>query len=76
MLFGGSKCLYMVGSTISGMALDTSDVDMCIVSRTSSTLEERTEAFAILNELRIYLQKNCRKIFSYIQLRIMIPCYR
>lgn len=62
MLFGGQKCLHMVGSTISGFALDTSDVDMCIVSRINSTLQEpRTEAFVVLNELRIYLLKNCRK---------------
>lgn len=52
----------MVGSTISGFALDTSDVDMCIVSRLNTTIQEpRFEAFVVLNELRIYLQKNCRK---------------
>lgn len=56
----------MVGSTISGFALDSSDVDMCIVSRTVTNLPEpRYEAFTILNELRLHLQQHCRKLSFY-----------
>lgn len=53
----------MVGSTVSGFALDTSDADMCIVARKTTTIPEpRSEAFLVLNELRICLQDHCRKL--------------
>lgn len=53
--------LYLVGSTVSGFALNTSDVDMCLVSRLSTTLDPRNEAVHHLDKLRSYLQENCRK---------------
>lgn len=53
--------LYLVGSTVSGFALDSSDVDMCLVSRLSTNLDQRAEAVQHLNQLRAYLQENCRK---------------
>lgn len=53
--------LYLVGSTVSGFALDTSDVDMCLVSRLSTNMDHRAEAVQHLNQLRAHLQDNCRK---------------
>uniref|UniRef100_T1H0K5 Poly(A) RNA polymerase mitochondrial-like central palm domain-containing protein n=1 Tax=Megaselia scalaris TaxID=36166 RepID=T1H0K5_MEGSC len=44
--------LYLVGSTISGFGADTSDVDMCLVSRTVSNIEPRVEALFNLTLLR------------------------
>ncbi|XP_067642222.1 poly(A) RNA polymerase gld-2 homolog B-like isoform X2 [Eurosta solidaginis] len=50
--------LYLVGSTISGFGADTSDVDMCLVSRSASTVEPRMEALINLTVLRDYLCKS------------------
>lgn len=51
--------LYLVGSTISGFGLDTSDVDMCLVSKGSyhldSRVDARSEAIMTLNDLKTYL---------------------
>lgn len=47
--------LFLVGSTVSGFALDTSDVDMCLVSRLSTTMDPRVEAVYHLDTLRNHL---------------------
>lgn len=61
----------MVGSTISGFALDSSDVDMCIVSRLGTKIPEpRYEAFQVLNDLQTHLQQNCRKLSFMHSIRI------
>ncbi|XP_055326972.1 poly(A) RNA polymerase gld-2 homolog B-like isoform X2 [Sitodiplosis mosellana] len=52
--------LYLVGSTVSGFALDSSDVDMCLVSRLSTNLDHRAEAFLHLDKLRAHLQEHCQ----------------
>lgn len=55
--------LYLVGSTVSGFALDTSDVDMCLVSRRCTALEPRQEALAHLLKLVEILRESCRFFF-------------
>lgn len=49
--------IYLVGSTISGFGLDTSDVDMCLVSRCITSLDSRSEAVMHLSRLGEYLQQ-------------------
>lgn len=44
----------MVGSTISGFGADSSDVDMCLVSK-ESQVEQREEALITLNDLKGYI---------------------
>lgn len=45
----------MVGSTISGFGADSSDVDMCLVSRGPYPMEQREEALLTLNDLKNYI---------------------
>jgi predicted nucleotidyltransferase len=62
--------LFLVGSTISGFSLDTSDIDMCLVYKGDQQLhdpknevgyEARYEALKTLNELKEYLMKTRSK---------------
>lgn len=57
--------LYLVGSTVSGFALDSSDVDMCLVSNLNTNLDHRSEAVVHLNKLRAHLQEHCRKWINF-----------
>lgn len=52
-----SYSAHMVGSTISGFGLDTSDVDVCLVANIStfSNMDSRSEALLHLSELREHL---------------------
>lgn len=52
--------IYLVGSTISGFGLDTSDVDMCLVSHCFTNLDSRSEAVIHLSRLGEYLQQLCK----------------
>ena len=45
----------MVGSTISGFGSDSSDVDMCLVTRLPPEFDQRTEALMHLNHLQQHL---------------------
>lgn len=45
-----------MGSTISGFGADTSDVDMCLVSRTNTGMDARMESVLNLNRLKDYLE--------------------
>jgi hypothetical protein len=49
--------LHLVGSTISGFGVDSSDVDICLYmkSKPSQYLDPRAEAVATLNEIRNFL---------------------
>lgn len=49
--------LHLVGSTITGFGVDSSDVDICLCmkSKPSQYLEPRAEAVATLNEIRNFL---------------------
>jgi poly(A) RNA polymerase GLD2 len=47
--------LFLVGSTISGFGLETSDIDMCLVLKTAPHPDPRSEAMATLSELKNYL---------------------
>lgn len=51
--------LFLVGSTISSFGADSSDIDMCLVSKGSyhsnSPTDQRVEAIVTLNELQNYL---------------------
>ncbi|XP_055909668.1 putative uncharacterized protein DDB_G0289263 [Eupeodes corollae] len=49
--------LYLVGSTMSGFGADTSDIDMCLVSRAMSNIDPRMEALFNLTLLRDCLIK-------------------
>lgn len=53
--------LYLVGSTLSGFGADTSDIDMCLVSRISSQMDPRMEALVNLNDLKSFLSKTTGK---------------
>lgn len=63
--------LYLVGSTVSGFALDTSDVDMCLVSRLSTNMDHRAEAVLHLDKLRAHLQEHCRKLHFHWQAKLL-----
>lgn len=56
--------LYLVGSTISGFGADTSDVDMCLVSRTASHVDPRAEALFNLTLLRDCLSSLSKYLHS------------
>lgn len=60
--------LYLVGSTISGFGADTSDVDMCLVSRTVTNIDPRVEALFNLTLLRDCLSSlgECLAFFVYV----------
>lgn len=47
--------LFLVGSTMTGFGLDSSDIDMCLVLKTASNLEPRAEAMVTLSALKNYL---------------------
>ncbi|XP_036345463.1 poly(A) RNA polymerase gld-2 homolog A-like [Rhagoletis pomonella] len=69
--------LYLVGSTISGFGADTSDVDMCLVSRSSSSVEPRMEALFNLTVLRDYLSKSAEfENFNLIEAKVPILRFR
>lgn len=65
--------LYLVGSTISGFGLDTSDVDMCLVSKGSyhldSRVDARSEAIMTLNDLKNYLLETMSMEWVFIKRR-------
>ncbi|XP_011191026.1 poly(A) RNA polymerase gld-2 homolog B [Zeugodacus cucurbitae] len=69
--------LYLVGSTISGFGADTSDVDMCLVSRSTSNVEPRMEALFNLTVLRDYLSKSAEfENFNLIEAKVPILRFR
>ncbi|XP_053948280.1 poly(A) RNA polymerase gld-2 homolog B isoform X1 [Anastrepha ludens] len=69
--------LYLVGSTISGFGADTSDVDMCLVSRSASSVEPRIEALYNLTVLRDYLSKSAEfENFNLIEAKVPILRFR
>lgn len=53
--------LYLVGSTISGFGLDTSDVDMCLVARSNFNIDPRSEALIHLSSLKTHLERTSGK---------------
>lgn len=59
--------LFLVGSTISGFGADSSDIDMCLVSKdksyhSSSPAEQRGDAMMALNDLKNYLIMSMSKM--------------
>lgn len=54
--------LYLVGSTISGFGSDSSDVDMCLVSRFITDMEPRSEAVMHLTHLKEHLENTTGNI--------------
>lgn len=56
--------LFVVGSTMSGFGTNTSDVDMCLLVR-STFVDQRCEAINFLEQIQRAL-KNCGKEFIYI----------
>lgn len=67
--------LYMVGSTISGFGSDTSDVDMCLVSRFITEYDPRLEAMMHLKHLQEHLASS--KIFdSFNLIQAKVPILR
>lgn len=57
--------LFLVGSTMTGFGLETSDIDMCLVLKSASSVEPRAEAMVTLSALKNYLidvrSKSCNK---------------
>lgn len=66
--------LYLVGSTISGFGSDTSDVDMCLVSRLITGFDPRLEAMMHLKHLQDHLTNTSGifDTFNLIQARVPI----
>lgn len=69
-----------MGSTISGFGSDTSDVDMCLVSKgnhSDSRFDARTEAMVTLNNLKNFLNSSMSEfyrnslILKFIQLKLV-----
>lgn len=71
--------LYLVGSTISGFAADSSDVDMCLVYRCNTVpYDMRGEALCQLGQLKNYFMNigTCFEEFSVIQAKVPILRFR
>ncbi|XP_059224181.1 poly(A) RNA polymerase gld-2 homolog B [Stomoxys calcitrans] len=69
--------LYLVGSTISGFGSDTSDVDMCLVSRSASNIDPRMEALFNLTVLKDCLSKSGEfEYFNLIEAKVPILRFR
>lgn len=68
--------LYLVGSTISGFGLDTSDVDMCLVSRCFTNLDSRSEAMMHLSLLRDHLQTTSGIFDHFNLIQAKVPILR
>lgn len=71
--------LYLVGSTISGFASDSSDVDMCLVCRTNTiAYDMRGEALFQLGQLKNYFMNidTYFEEFSVIQAKVPILRFR
>ncbi|KAM7346995.1 uncharacterized protein ACRADG_006689 isoform 2-T4 [Cochliomyia hominivorax] len=69
--------LYLVGSTISGFGSDSSDVDMCLVSRSASSIDARMEALFNLTVLRDCLSKSGEfENFNLIEAKVPILRFR
>lgn len=71
--------LYLVGSTISGFASDSSDVDMCLVLRTNTVpFDMRGEALFQLGQLKNYFMNISTYFeeFSVIQAKVPILRFR
>nr|XP_029727033.1 poly(A) RNA polymerase gld-2 homolog B [Aedes albopictus]XP_029727043.1 poly(A) RNA polymerase gld-2 homolog B [Aedes albopictus] len=71
--------LYMVGSSISGFASDSSDVDMCLVCRSNTVpFDMRGEALFQLGQLKNYFLNICTMFeeFSVIQAKVPILRFR
>uniref|UniRef100_A0A1B0GL72 Uncharacterized protein n=2 Tax=Lutzomyia longipalpis TaxID=7200 RepID=A0A1B0GL72_LUTLO len=69
--------LYLVGSTMTGFGADTSDVDMCLVSKYRTELEPRTEAIVNLMELQNFLALNKKfEMFHLIEAKVPILRFR
>lgn len=64
--------LYLVGSTISGFALNTSDVDMCLVLRGGQTnVDARTEALAHLEMFKDHFAGKFSTLIMFTKLNIL-----
>ncbi|KAL9882315.1 uncharacterized protein ACN427_010194 isoform 2-T7 [Glossina fuscipes fuscipes] len=69
--------LYLVGSTISGFGSDSSDVDMCLVSRSASSIDPRMESLFNLTVLRDCLSKSGEfENFNLIEAKVPILRFR
>ncbi|XP_058824451.1 poly(A) RNA polymerase gld-2 homolog B-like isoform X2 [Topomyia yanbarensis] len=71
--------LYLVGSTISGFACDSSDVDMCLVCRSNTVpFDMRGEALFQLGQLKNYFMNISTYFeeFSVIQAKVPILRFR
>lgn len=71
--------LYLVGSTISGFASDSSDVDMCLVCRSNTVpFDMRGEALFQLGQLKNYFMNISTYFeeFSVIQAKVPILRFR
>ncbi|KAG5673042.1 hypothetical protein PVAND_003120 [Polypedilum vanderplanki] len=68
--------LFLVGSTITGFGLDSSDVDMCLVLRTAPQLDPRTEAMITLSTLRSYLMNSGSSFQAFSLINAKVPILR
>ncbi|XP_055699093.1 poly(A) RNA polymerase GLD2-like [Phlebotomus papatasi] len=69
--------LYLVGSTMTGFGADTSDVDMCLLSKYRTELEPRIEAIVNLTELQNFLALNKKyEMFHLIEAKVPILRFR
>lgn len=68
--------LYLVGSTISGFGSDSSDVDMCLVSRFVSDMEPRIEAVIHLTHLQEHLISSTGIFDTFNLIQAKVPILR
>lgn len=68
--------LYLVGSTISGFGSDSSDVDMCLVSRYPSDMEPRVEAVLHLTHLQDHLVSTTGIFDTFNLIQAKVPILR
>lgn len=70
--------LHLVGSTISGFGLDSSDIDICLYmkSKPSQHIDPRAEALATLNEIRNFLVDTSTSFKDFYLINAKVPILR
>lgn len=68
--------LFLVGSTISGFGLNSSDVDMCLVLKSAPQLDARTEAMITLSALKNYLTSSGSPFQGFFLINAKVPILR
>jgi DNA polymerase sigma len=69
--------LHLVGSSITGFGLDSSDIDICLAMKTVvSHIDPRAEAVATLNEIRKFLMDTENSFKDFYLINAKVPILR